>query len=268
VVVEDPGLGPAAARNEGARRAAGDVLVFVDADVVAHGDALGRIRAALAADPGLAGVFGAYDDAPEAPGVVSAFRNLLHHHVHSEGAGEADTFWAGLGALRREAFDAVGGFDERYEHPSVEDVELGVRLADRGFRVRLDPAIRGTHLKRWTLGAMVKTDVLRRGIPWIVLLLERRRAPTSLNLGWRHRLSAAASVAGALALLRGRPKAALGTAGVLVVLNGRFYALVTRRRGPAAGAAAVGLHALHHLCGAASIPAGAAVYLARVVRRS
>jgi GT2 family glycosyltransferase len=263
VAVEDAGLGPAAARNEGARRARGDVVVFVDADVVAHRDAIERIRATLEADPGLAGIFGAYDDAPEQPSVVSTFRNLLHHHVHSESAGDADTFWAGLGAVRREAFEAVGGFDERYEHPSVEDVELGLRLADRGFRLCLDPSVRGTHLKAWTLGEMVRTDVLRRGAPWVALLLERRRVPTSLNLGWRHRASAVASLVGALALLRGRPRALLGAAAVLVALNGRLYALVARRRGPAAGVAAVGLHALHHLCGVVAVPLGLATYLSR-----
>ncbi|MGH7896935.1 MAG: acetone carboxylase subunit gamma, partial [Candidatus Binatia bacterium] len=41
----------------------------------------------------------------------SRFRNLLHRHVHQEGAGPATTFWAGLGAIRREAFERVGGFD-------------------------------------------------------------------------------------------------------------------------------------------------------------
>src|SRR5690349_22447458 len=69
IVVESaPGPGPAAARNEGAARAANDVLVYVDSDVVVRPDAFARIRAALAADPELAAVFGSYDDEPEAPG--------------------------------------------------------------------------------------------------------------------------------------------------------------------------------------------------------
>jgi cellulose synthase/poly-beta-1,6-N-acetylglucosamine synthase-like glycosyltransferase len=41
LVVTAPCCGPASARNEGARRATGDILVFVDADVVIHTDALG-----------------------------------------------------------------------------------------------------------------------------------------------------------------------------------------------------------------------------------
>jgi glycosyltransferase involved in cell wall biosynthesis len=236
--------GPAAARNEGARRATGDVLVFVDADVEPHRDAFTRLRAAFAADPGLDALFGAYDDDPADPALVSRFRNLLHHHVHAEGAGPAETFWAGLGAIRRSTFP---GFDaERYPVASVEDVELGLRLTAGGARIVLDPGVQGRHLKGWTLATMIHTDFARRGLPWAELLLEHRRGSAALNLGLRHRLSALA----ALGLLARRPR--LASAAVLLVLNRRFYALLLRREGPARAAVGVGLHAVHHLTGVAA----------------
>ena len=93
-----------AAHPTGAARATGDVLVFVDADVLPHRDAFRRIRSAFRGQPELIAVFGSYDDSPPAPGAVSGFRNLLHHYVHQQASGDADTFWAGLGAIRREAF--------------------------------------------------------------------------------------------------------------------------------------------------------------------
>jgi glycosyltransferase involved in cell wall biosynthesis len=254
VVDEAGGPGPAAARNEGARRATGDVLVFVDADVEPHHDAFTRVRAAFAADPALDALFGAYDDDPADPGLVSRFRNLLHHHVHVEGAGPAETFWAGLGAIRRSAFP---GFDaERYPAASVEDVELGLRLAASGGRIVLDPRVQGRHLKAWTLATMIHADFARRGLPWAELLLERGRGSTALNLGPRHRLSALA-VLGILARRR-----RLAAAVALLVLNHRFYALLLRREGPARAAAGVGLHAVHHLTGVAA----AATALARSAR--
>jgi glycosyltransferase involved in cell wall biosynthesis len=254
VLDEAGGPGPAAARNEGARRATGDVLVFVDADVEPHRDAFTRVRAAFAADPGLDALFGAYDDDPADPGLVSRFRNLLHHHVHLEGAGPAETFWAGLGAIRRSAFP---GFDaERYRAASVEDVELGLRLSAGGARIVLDPHVQGRHLKGWTLATMIHTDFARRGLPWAELVLEHRRGSTTLNLGARHRLSALA----ALGLLDRRLR--LASAAVLLVLNRRFYALLLRREGPARAAAGVGLHAVHHLTGVAA----AATALGRSVR--
>ena len=159
--------GPAAARNLAARSAHGAILLFVDADVELHPDAIERIRARFDADPTLTALFGSYDDRPAAPGIVSRFRNLLHHHTHSSHPGTATTFWAGCGAVRRDAFQAAGGFDAvAYLRPSIEDIEFGLRLSDAGQRIELDPSIQGTHHKRWTLQSMVATDIRQRAIPW------------------------------------------------------------------------------------------------------
>ncbi len=252
-VTDPPGAGPAAARNRGAADADGDVLVFVDSDVIVHPDSFVRIRDAFATDPGLVAVFGSYDDSPEAPGAVSGFRNLLHHHVHQRGAGPADTFWAGLGAVGREPFARAGGFDaERYPAPSVEDIELGMRLSAAGGRIRLDPAIQGTHLKSWSLPTMIRTDYASRGLPWSRLLLSAGRPSSSLNLGWRHLLSAIVSAAVAAALILRRPRLLAAAVASLLVLNGPFYALLWRRRGAPQAAAGVALHVLHHLAGLAA----------------
>lgn len=263
IVVERPeDAGPALARNEGASRAGGDVLVFVDADVEVHPDALGLIDERLVQDPALTAVFGSYDDAPDAPGVVSQFRNLLHHHVHQSSPGPARTFWTGLGAVRRDAFFAVGGFDaERYPRATIEDIDLGIRLADRGARIELDPRIQGTHLKSWTLSSMLETDFARRGVPWVALMARRGEAPTALNLGWSHRGSSALAVAGTVALCRGRPLVAAACLGGLVALNRPFYSLLERRLGIQGAAAGVALHALHHVTGAAAVPAGLLTHL-------
>ena len=261
-VEQPPEASASAARNAGAGRASGEILVFVDADVAVHSDAFSRIRARFEADPALTAIFGSYDDAPSAPGVVSTFRNLLHHHVHQESAGTASTFWAGLGAIRREAFEAVGGFDElRFPYPSVEDIDLGMRLAARGARIELDPRIQGTHLKAWTLWSMLRTDLVGRGIPWVVLLLRHRASINTLNLGWTHRFSAASCIfaCGALATRRYPVAAIAGTA--FVVLNRSFYALLLRKCGPREAILGVGLHALHHLAGVAAVPVGSLVFL-------
>lgn len=257
------GAGPAAARNLAvARGTDAEVVAFVDADVEVHVDALDRLREAFARDPDLCAIFGAYDDRPAAPGVVSRFRNLLHHHVHATSAGPAETFWAGIGAIRRESFLAAGGFDSgRYPRPAIEDIELGVRLRAGSARIELDPRIQGTHLKRWSLTGMVRTDFARRGVPWVRLQLESGSASRALNLSRRHRATSAACVAGTGALMARRPLAAAVAAGVVLVLNARFYALLARRGGPALAAAGMPLHVLHHLVGAASAPVGVAAHL-------
>lgn len=263
VVVDGPaGLSASAARNAGAQRATGDVLVFVDSDVRIHPDALRQVGAVFAARPELTAVFGSYDDAPSGGGSVAAFRNLLHHHVHQGSGGPAETFWSGLGAVRRDAFLAEGGFDaDRFPHPSVEDVDLGVRLVAGGGRILLDPAIQGTHLKAWTLRNMLFTDFARRGVPWVALQLRSGRVSSTLNLGWRHRFSALACALGVLGVALRRPVLAGAAVLALVGLNRDFYALLARRRGPAEAVLGVGLHALHHLAAVASVPAGVLVHL-------
>jgi GT2 family glycosyltransferase len=266
VIVIRAGRGPAAARNAGAQVARGGVLVFVDSDVEVHPDALARIREAFRADPELTAVFGSYDDRP-AGGTVSLFRNLLHHHVHQQAGGEATTFWAGLGAVRRDEFLAAGGFDvDSYPTSMMEDIELGMRLSSAGARIVLDPELRATHLKSWSLASMVHTDLTRRGMPWVRMLLHRRELSSALNLGWRHRLTAL-GFAGALAAgATARHRRGALLLGGVVALNRDFYALLVRRGGLQLGAAGVLLHCVHHLTAVAAVPAGAAEHLVHKVR--
>jgi len=199
--------GPGLARNHATEHAHGLAMVFVDADVVVSPDALERFATIFRSQPDVAAVFGAYDVNPGAPGFVSQYRNLLHHWVHAQQPGEAQTFWAGCGAVRLDAFRAVGGFDGmRYPRPQIEDIELGYRLHDRGFRILLDPSIQGTHLKTWTLNKMARTDLLDRAVPWMYLLLDRRETAENgpLNLGIRDKVLTAVmgvAVASLLALL-------------------------------------------------------------------
>ncbi len=174
--------GPATARNHGVQQSRGDTLVFIDADVSVHRDALRRLEESFRGEARVAAVFGAYDTAPRAPGLVSQYRNLLHHRVHAEGRGDAETFWAGLGAIKRSVFVAAGGFDETMRQ--LEDIDLGYRVRALGHRILLRPEIQGTHLKRWTLRTMIATDLFGRGVTWMRLHLEQGRTgrPGTLNL--------------------------------------------------------------------------------------
>jgi hypothetical protein len=268
VVALDHNSGPATARNRGAEHARGEFLVFIDADVLLHPDTLTRFDAHLRANPGTDAVMGSYDDQPADPGFISQYKNLFHHYVHHHSSTDAWTFWAGCGAVRRAVFQEVGGFDESYRRPCIEDIELGFRLRKRGHRIDLDPAIRVTHLKRWTFWGLVRTDVRDRGIPWLLLMLRDRTMPPDMNVARSHRLSVVAVfamvalIAAALgAPLLGVPDRWLATggiaplgvlllAGALVGLNYDLYRFFGQHRGLWFAAGTLPLHWLYYFyCG-------------------
>lgn len=190
--------GAAWARNRGAEQANGEVLVFIDADVVVHADTLERMAIEFTREPTLSALFGSYDAEPHCTDIPSRFKNLLHHYVHQHGKRAASSFWTGCGAVKRAAFAALGGFDERYARPSIEDIELGVRLSQAGCEIRLCPEIQATHLKHWTLLNLWHTDIFARAVPWTRLVLREAHLPDDLNLGWRSRASALCSWAALL----------------------------------------------------------------------
>lgn len=169
--------------------AQGEFLCFLDSDVVVEASTLESMLSFLEhseAD----GTFGSYAaNSPVGSRSVSTFRNLLHRRVHWRCAGQVASFWTGLGALRREAFLDVGGFDEALsDSASIEDVELGARLSQEGYRVVLAPEFEGTHLKQWSWRSMITTDIWQRALPWTWLVLLGRVDSKVMNGGWTFRL--------------------------------------------------------------------------------
>ncbi len=243
--------GPAAARNTGAGEATGDVLFFVDSDVAVRPDVVSRVREAMAATD-VDAVVGLYDDRPTAPNFLSQYKNLLQRYVHLTARPAGTSFWGACGAVRREAFHAVGGFDERFRTPSVEDIDLGYRLTNAGFHVRFLRHLEVTHLKRWTLVSLLASDIFRRAIPWTWLLMRESKIYPDLNLRYRHRAAGAATflLVAALAASWARPEALwIGAAcvGLLAGIDRPMWRFFRDRRGPRFASAAIAWNWVYYL---------------------
>ncbi len=242
--------GVSATRNAAARAAAGELLVFADSDVLLRGDHLACLAKAFADHPGADAVIGSYDDQPEARSVISRYRNLLHHYTHQHGSPEAQTFWAGCGAIRRQAFEGVGGFDASYRIPSVEDIELGYRLRQAGNHIRLVPSWQVKHLKQWSFRDLIFNDIGRRAIPWTRLLIRERRLDNDLNIDRRARLSAllvSTGLGGIIVGLFWPPAMIIGALSLAAAtaINWPFYRFLASRGGWLFAAASIPLHWLY-----------------------
>jgi glycosyltransferase involved in cell wall biosynthesis len=257
--------GPGGARNAGVAAAKTGLLVFLDADVTVHPDTLSRINIIFGTNRDVHALFGSYDDQPADRSLISSFKNLMHHHVHHLGNSEAETFWTGCGAVRKDVFEAAGGFAST-TLTCVEDIEYGNRLREKGCRILLCPEVQVKHHKKWTLFSLIRTDMLVRGIPWTVMMLRRGKPEKDLNLSNSQKVAAIAACLFFPALLL----AALQTSlvwvpallgGVLLWLNRSFYSLLVRCRGIVYAASAFPVHLLYYHYSMMSLALGFVVHL-------
>lgn len=246
-----PHGGPAVARNFGAQHARGAILFFLDADVAIARDTCARVLSAFA-DRKMDALFGSYDDAPAATNFVAQYKNLMHHYTHQHAREESNSFWAGCGAIRAEAFRAVGGFKTTFARPSIEDIELGSRLSRAGYKIRLEKTIQVKHLKAWSLRSMISSDIFDRAIPWTRLIQDDKTIPRDLNLQTSHRVSAvlcwllpAAFFSALLVPLSWLAVVALGIA--LLALNWDLYKFFWGKRGLFFTLRAIPLHWFYYL---------------------
>jgi len=263
-------LGPAAARNLGARRAAAPLLFFLDSDVCAHPNTLDHVVSELNAHPEVAAVIGSYDKSPFEERFVSQYKNLFHHFIHQTARREACTFWTGCGAIRREVFFGMGGFDTSFNRPSIEDIELGVRMLRAGHRIVLCPEMQVQHRKRWTLSGLIRTDLMDRAIPWTQVILRSQRMPDDLNLRKGQRISALLTCASIPALLAAMALRSLTVAAIaggllaaVLVINRNLYGFFAGERGVWFAIRAIPLHLLYYLYSVLGFVVGLAAHLKR-----
>jgi N-acetylglucosaminyl-diphospho-decaprenol L-rhamnosyltransferase len=171
VVVPGRNLGYGAAVNRGAAATRAPLLLVCNPDLEVPPDAVGALVAALDADPGRALVGplirtpegGRYPSARRFPSMVDAAGHALlglfvpdNRFTRAYQRSELDAAAVEVRAadwvsgacflVRRDAFEAVGGFDESY-FMYAEDVDLCWRLGRAGWSVAYAPTAEVTHLQ-------------------------------------------------------------------------------------------------------------------------
>lgn len=265
-------LGPAGARNRGVEEASGDILFFVDSDVIVRPDTLPRLAAAFADDATLDGVIAVQAPAMRYRNPCSRYKNLWMYYTYARRAGEdVPLFYTTAAAIRRQAFIDSGGFDLNYTNPNVEDTDFGQKLARLGYRIRVLPELEVEHVKGYDLRGLLRTDFLRSMS--LARLKLRKRADagatndTSVPTGYIASvpLACLAAVLIVAALVTGSTALLVGNILALVavfVLNVPFLRLLRIHGGIAACGYGAGILIIELLAAGAGSAVGIATFIA------
>ena len=136
--VRQDNAGPAAARNHGARLAAGQHLCFTDSDCVPHADWLtlllnGFHRLDITV---VAGSYGIAN--PQSRLARGIHREILFRHTHLLPQ-FPKVFGSYNFCVKKEMFERVGGFETTYRQASGEDNDLSYKILAAGGRIYFEP---------------------------------------------------------------------------------------------------------------------------------
>jgi cellulose synthase/poly-beta-1,6-N-acetylglucosamine synthase-like glycosyltransferase len=231
--VSEPAGGSYAARAAGVGTAAGELLVFTDADCRPPPDWLATIERAFA-DPTCQVVIGPSREARHS--TVSAWAQRIDGARWAELARREQIAFCDTRnlALRREVIEAVP-FDPAFRQAG--DLDLGIRLHRAGYAIRMDPAAWVAHDNPHSLRVIVRRGI-RRGRGLAQLL--RKHGPITGPIGSRALRVAGVDLkrpilaAARVPLLR-RPAIVL-VSGMLVPLIGVLWVLARAPGGEALGA--------------------------------
>lgn len=154
-LISQANAGPAAARNRGAREAAGDVILFTDDDCEPAPGWLDEMLKPFE-DPDVIGAKGAYRTRQKplvARFVQAEYEDKYRFMTRSVDIDFIDTYSA---AFRRVRFLEIGGYDTDFPVACAEDVELSYRMSSKGWKMRFVPGAIVFHQHPDTLGRYLK----------------------------------------------------------------------------------------------------------------
>jgi glycosyltransferase involved in cell wall biosynthesis len=177
--------GAACARNIGAEYAQGEILVFVDSDIVVRKGILATIEKSFREDSDIVAATGILAKECAYKDFFSTYKNLYMHYIYRKCNRYVNFIYSSIAAILKSNFLK---FNE--ELKMGEDTELGQRYAREGKRIFLNTALEVSHLKKYNLITLIKNDFL---IPfwWVKtfllygglnqLMRQRRFAHSRLN---------------------------------------------------------------------------------------
>ncbi|MCX6355705.1 MAG: glycosyltransferase [Candidatus Aureabacteria bacterium] len=146
--------GPAGAREMGIRNAKGEMLVFIDSDILVQKNTLRRLLESFCEKPGVASVSGDYATNGTCHNLCSLYQKTYNEYKRIFLPPCGPYINTSIYCIPREIMQSIGGF--RSDIYTGEDYELGLRLAGKGYINYFNRSIRVTHNKRVTLAQLIR----------------------------------------------------------------------------------------------------------------
>lgn len=176
-------VGANSARNYGAKNSDGEILIFIDSDIVINYNTVSLIVEAIQKE-GFDAVVGVYTAKHRNENLVSQYKNLWIRYSYIKSPAAIDWLFGSISGIRKVAFEKVGGFDVNLlAHKGSDDIELGKRFAQANLKIVLKPEIEVEHLKNYKLWTFIKNE-FHRSSGFAELALQLGEAAHSIKHGF------------------------------------------------------------------------------------
>ena len=174
IIKMDKNGGPAKARNKGVEEAGGDIIFFLDSDVVVLDGTVREVKEYFENNPSAKCVIGVCATEPLNRGFVPKYMAMFEY-IHLLGAPDkkVSVFAPRCGAIKKSLFQEAGGYDESYKGADVEDFELARRI-NKMDCIILNPKMLVRHQFVNNVDEAIR-NYFKRAIMWIHLFLRDRQ---------------------------------------------------------------------------------------------
>ncbi|UCH81442.1 MAG: glycosyltransferase family 2 protein [Nitrospiraceae bacterium] len=185
VIKMEKNSGPAKARNIGVEAAKGDIIFFLDSDVIVLEGAIREVEDYFDRNPAAQCVIGICSTEPLNKGFVSRYMAMFEYiHLIGQENKQVSVFAPRCGAIKRDFFLEIGSYDENYKGADVEDFELARRINKQGSII-LNPKIMVKH--QFANFRQALKIYFRRTVMWVHLFFKEKQldnaGPTSPSNG-------------------------------------------------------------------------------------